>query len=349
LKFIGYSFLRNYDYLNLTKSVTDAQAELYKAPHETWAQMGSKFYSICSSNAQSIAATGADTALFLFVSTMRSCGYFIQPLPTPDLPNAHDNVDYLDNAIARGLSLWNPEKREAFKEGLAEGLSDEWNIYQAVGEWAVAHYYENKEGLGFYKPSFLSASEPLANEASFVSVGRAFKALSGGNQKAILKAVYLQEEPNSLGSAARDVYRDLRGLASLLHQGNMGFLKTFSEYSEKHDETAAAPSVALPSAPPAELAPSYQPIRNVNFLKRFLTSSVPSTMKEAVRSAIIQDRSHPVIPARGALCFSDLRSSPCYSLARLLVLHLVKDGSAKTPDCFPWNHRLENGKTVHAV
>ncbi len=243
------NFIRNYDYLNLTKSVTEEQTKLYEAPHETWAQMGSKLYHVCVCNTKAIAATGADTALFLFVSTMRSCGYFLKPLSAPDLPNAHDNVDYLGNAIERALFFWEPEKKELFKEGLSDGWSDEWNIYQAVGEWSLAHFYENKAAPGFYKPSFLSASEPLANDESFISVGRAFQGLSTGNKQAILKAIYKQEEPAALGGAARNVYLNLRGLASLLHQGNVGFLQAFKEYSEKSEEK-------IPSAPPVEF-PDY--------------------------------------------------------------------------------------------
>ena len=34
------SFLRNYEFLNLTKSVTESQLALYKEPNKTWAEIG---------------------------------------------------------------------------------------------------------------------------------------------------------------------------------------------------------------------------------------------------------------------------------------------------------------------
>lgn len=230
------NFLRTYDFLHLTRSVNEAQIALHKEPNETWGDISSKFCNICWLNCESIAAVGLDVVTYLAVSTLRGCGLFLpQPPAPPAFPTPHDNVEFVQYAIERALWNWNPALRKEFEEGIDACLSDKWNVFQAIGEWSLAYSFENAEKSSYYKPTFLTISEPLENGESFRSVGQAFDRLKARDRTAILNALYKQEEAPSLNSSGKKVYQNIRALASKLHQGNQIYLSAFGEYRKKKE------------------------------------------------------------------------------------------------------------------
>jgi hypothetical protein len=254
------SFLRNYEFLNITKSVTEAQLALYKKPTQTWGQFGSKLYNICWYNCESIAAVGIDVAIYSVVSSLRSCNLLCPLPPTPPtFPIPHDNVEFIRYTIERALWDWNLSDKKEMKEGIADGLSDRWNIYQVVGEWSLAHYLENAARSSFFKPTFLTISEPLENGETFLSVCKAFARLWQSEQKSILDALFRQGARPPLSSAGKKVYQEIRAIASKLQQGNQIYLIALNDYMKQlaSDAPAAAselPKVHRPTTPSAPLS-----------------------------------------------------------------------------------------------
>src|SRR6187431_1210358 len=113
------SFLERYEFLNLTKSVTESQMSLYKQPNETWSQIGGKLYSVCWYNGLSIGAVGVDVAVYLFVSTLRSAGLFLPPPPKPPVfPFPQDNVEFINCAIKRAIWDWDLWARKEIEEAI---------------------------------------------------------------------------------------------------------------------------------------------------------------------------------------------------------------------------------------
>jgi hypothetical protein len=242
-----FSAVRNYEFLNLTESVTKAQMAVYKKPAQTWTQIGSKFYNICWYNGEAIAAVGLDVAAYLAISTLRACGLFC-PLPPapPTFPTPLDNAAFVNYAIERALWNWDYTPRKELEEGIADSYSDKWNVFQVVGEVSLAYSLENSQKSSYYKPTFLTISEPLENGESFRSVGVAFDRLWQKDKTAILDAIYSQKEPASLSSAGKKVYQTIRALASKLHQGNTIFLNAYKEYVKQR--ALKTPSITAPRA-----------------------------------------------------------------------------------------------------
>jgi len=274
------NFLRAYEFQGLTKGVTEAQAQVYKEPNETNQQMLKKAGKVAGYTAASIAAQCADPFLYMGVSGFRWMGFF-NPLPPepPKFPMPHDNAQFMDNAIERALFDWKPELQAEMREGLSDQLSEKWNIFQAVGEFCLAYSYENGVNSNYYKPTFLTVSEPLENGESYKSVGVDFSRLKQKEKALVLKAIYHQTEIGPVSAAGKKVYQDIRALASKMQQGNQGYLTAFKECMEKKEAAPApTPAPALSSrvsAPPqsslnvptpASVYPSVAPrIQNQTF------------------------------------------------------------------------------------
>jgi hypothetical protein len=186
--------VRRYEFLDITKSVNEAQIAVCKQPNGTWGQFGNKLYDICWYNTESIAAVFADVSAYLTVSAFRKVGFFL-PLPPepPVFPNPHDNVEFLHNAIERALWNWHPALSKEMHQGIEEGLSDTWNVFQVVGEWALAYAFEHAKKGECYKPTFLKISEGLTDGETFATVGVAFSKLWQKEKDKILNAIYRQE------------------------------------------------------------------------------------------------------------------------------------------------------------
>ena len=255
------NYIRNYHFLDFTKSVAEAELALCKKPDQTWTQIGSKFYNICWYNAKAIPTVGLDVITYLGVSALHGCNLFCPPpAAPPTFPSPHDNVQFIQYAIQRALWNWDPALKREMQEGLDDSLSDKWNIFQVVGEWSIAYLFENAHKSSFYMPTFLTNSESLANGESPRSVGTAFASLPQADRTAILEALYLQKDSPSLGSSAKKVYQNIRSLASKLQQGNRIYLDAYSGYARKKASgmlqepipLADQPTVGavLPSAPP---------------------------------------------------------------------------------------------------
>ena len=347
------SFLRNYEFLNLTKSVTESQLALYKEPNKTWAEIGNKLCLISWYNSLSIAAVGADVTTYLAVSTLRSIGLFC-PLPPqpPIFPSPYDNVQFIDDAIKRAFWDWDYSVRKELEEGIESNFSEKWNVYQVVGEWSFAYSLENGERSSYFKPTFLTISEPLENGASFRSIETDFRKLWQSEKKAILNALYHQTEPPSLGYKAKKVYQDIRALASKLHQGNLNYLTAFSGYVSKKDSEAvpivsslptASSSASVysvaPSAPPRSLLEQdveMQMASNVAFLKAAFLEA-PQNQRALIKSDILNDKT----------ASSDIGITK-YRIARLALLYPFENPS-KRPAFFPWNQVSSNGKTLRQI
>ncbi len=229
------NFLRSYSFLGLTKSVTEAQSEVCKQPNETYSQMASKMVKVSLLTGASVLAQFAEIPTYIAISSLRWCGCF-NPLPPqpPAFPQPHNNAEFMDVSIDRALWDWKPELKNEMNEGIADGLSEKWNVYQVIGEWCLANSFENPH---YYKPTFLNASEPLENGETFRSVGQAFSRLKQKDKTAILDTVYHQNEiSKSISSNGKKVYQDLRALASKLTQGNEAFLSAFKETMNKRAE-----------------------------------------------------------------------------------------------------------------
>jgi len=337
------NFLRTYEFLNLTKSVTESQMTVYNAPSKTWSQVGSKLYHISWYNGLSIAAVGADVTMYLALAVFRRAGLFC-PLPPapPVFPTPHDNVQFVDCAIKRALWNWDAGDRKEIEEGIESVFSDRWNIFQVVGEWSMAYSLENGERSSYFKPTFLTISEPLQNGASFRSISADFAKLWQSEKKAILNAFYHQEEPPPLGFRAKKIYQDIRGLASKLHQGNENYLKAFNEYLKTKNSAPAtiprilhqyeAPSI-IPSAPPLDDREiDIDMARNIAFLRLSLGGLPPQT-NSRIKSEILGDSTH-----------SSNYGSPKFLIAKLALLQAF-ESPRDLPAFLPWHQSLRNGKT----
>jgi len=324
---IGH-FLRTYEFLNLTKSVTEAQLALYKEPNKTWSQIGGKLYSISWLNGLSIAAVGADVAAYLAVSTLRSVGLFRPAPPKPPVfPSPHDNVEFLDYAIRRALWNWEPLQKKEMEEAIDASYPE---AFQTLGEWSFAYSLEHREKGSYYRPTFLTVSETLENGASFRSVLNDFGKLWKSEQQAILNALYSQTQPSSLGGNAKKVYSDIRAIASKLHQGNQNFLSAYSKYAE--GKAAAQPPA--PSAPPfQERSFERQMAEDVAFLRE--------AIQELPRAAA------------GALRSEALRGRGKETIAALAVLRGFKtayqEQSGELPSFFPLDAQLPGGRSVRSA
>jgi hypothetical protein len=359
------SFLERYEFLNLTKSVTESQMSLYKKPNETWSQIGNKLYHISLYNGLSIGAVGADVAVYLAVSTLRSMGLFCPPPPPPPVfPFPQDNAEFIDCAIKRALWDWDLWARKEIEEGIESSLSEKWNVFAVVGEWSLGFSLENMARGSYFKPTFLTISEQLENGASFRSVCTDFAKLWQSEKQAILKALYTQEAPPALGFRAKKVYQDIRALASKLHHGNQNYLTAHAEYLKRKSSPPSSPTQAprvnsgvhfqprayasvipspvspkvdatlgapVPSAPPplTERDLEEEMALGVAFLRRAVTG-LPNSRR--LRSDILSDETHPSSPA-----------SPKILSARLALLQAFS--LENRPSFLPWNQILENGKT----
>jgi len=365
------SFLRNYEFLNLTKSVTESQMALYQKPNQTWAQVGDKFYNICWYNLEAISAVGADVVTYLAVSAMRKCGFFLpQPPQPPTFPIPHDNVEFVGYAIQRALWNWDPAQRKELEEGIADSLSEKWNVFQVVGEWSLAFSFENDKRSSFFRPTFLTVSEPLENGESYLSVGAAFERLRQRDKTAILNALYRQEAPASLSSTGKKVFQDIRSLASKLHQGNQGYLTTYSDYVKQIEaNTSPAPEplpetvvhAAEPSAPPQPqiYVSDGKMTADVSFFRASVMDAVARldpTRRNRVVRMVVEDTTGSF--ERGyspeILAAQMPESSPKYFIARLALLNFFKEGFQKNqlgncPDCFSLDQHLRNRKTLREI
>jgi len=330
------NFLRNYEFLNLTKSVTESQMALYKEPHKTWSQVGSKLWNISCYNGLSVAAVGADVATYLFVSTLRGVGLFCPPPPQPPVFSApHDNVQFIDQAIRRALWDWELSARKQMEEGIESSFSERWNVFQVVGEWSIAYCFENESKSSLFKPTFLTISEPLENGASFVSVLKDFGKLWQKEKKTILEAIYHQSPPPSLGSKANLVYQNIRALASKLHQGNQNYLTAYSGYVAQKDQPPPySPPPASSSGSSVPSAPSL-PQRNIE--------------REMAENVSYLRRSFQNLPRFVSEILSDRTGSPKNGLAPLVVLQAFQDRLAGIPGFLPWNDRIANGKAFRTA
>jgi len=372
------SVLRNYDFLDMTKSVTEAQMALYKKPNKTWAQIGNKFYNICWYNTEAVAFVGVDVVAYLAISTLRGCGFFL-PLPPapPTFPTPLDNVDFVKYAIQRALWNWDSSLRKEMEEGIADSLSDKWNVFQVVGEWSLVYSFENSKKSSYYKPTYLTISEPLENGESYRSVSIAFDRLRQSERTAILNAIYGQKEVPSLSSAGKKVYQNIRALASKLQQGNTIYLNAYSEYIKQ--KAASVPSTPVlissppvvqprdyavePSAPPIETVPlpsvEIQMAEDVRFQHSALTDAIGA--HDSVRlnkfiHSVVNDTSSPYgnWHSSESMIVRTPELSPKYFIARLSILRLFKECYQKNrlsnrPNYFPWNERIRNGKTFREV
>lgn len=337
------SFLRSYEFLDLTKSVTESKMTLYKQPNKTWGDIGNKLANISYYNTLSIGAVGADVATYLAVSSLRGIGLFC-PLPPapPVFPAPFDNVQFIEDAIKRALWDWDLTPRKEIEEGIETSYSEKWNVFQVVGEWSIAYSLENMGRSSYFKPTFLTISEPLENGATFLSVSTAFARLWQSDQKAILNALYHQTEAPALGYRARQVYQDIRSLASKLHQGNQNYLNAFSQYAAKTPSAPTSPAPVpsyerpqvhpIPSAPPlSRINPEMAIALNVAFLRSSL-SKLPSQDQKRLKSELLGRSSNMD------------REALKYLMARLALLKAFESKNER-PGFLPWDSTLQNGKT----
>ncbi len=327
------NFLRNYQFLNLTKSVTEAQMCLYKEPPKTWSDVGNKLFHISCYNGLSVATVGADVATYLAISTLRRAGFFL-PLPPapPVFPTPHDSVQFIDCAVKRALWDWDPAVREELEEGIECSLSDKWNVFQVVGEWSLAYSLENGDKGSYYKPNFLTISEPLERGESFRSVSLAFASLWQKDKKKILNALYHQTGTPSLGYKAAKIYKDIRALASKLHQGNQMFLAAFNGYvTQKEQAPIARPVSSAPAAPYYPVLPSAPVFSLANRNVEVTMARDVKFLRSALMDAPYQQQGiSPELLAR----FTMLRG----------FKQAFQEKNAETPAFLPWNVSLRNGK-----
>ncbi len=264
------NFLRNYNFMGLTKTVADAQSEVCQQPNKNWQQMAGKMGKNVLLTSLLVGAQFAEIPTYIAVSGLRWCRLFTPPLPQPPafaLP--HSNAEFMDNSVKRALWDWKPGLKNEMMEGIGDGLSDKWNVFQVVAEWCLANSFEHPS---YSKPTFLTASEALQNGQTFGTVAKAFSKLWESDKNDILDAVYHQTEIKSVSSAGKKVYQDLRALASKLTQGNQAFLSSFKELMEKtaaaepasvsvplSARTTAAPQSAANVPNPASLYPAIAP------------------------------------------------------------------------------------------
>lgn len=257
-------FFTNYQFLDFTKGIAQDQIELGKQPTETWAQIGNTLRRVCWNNTRTIFYTGLDITAYLAASALRSQGFCLPPLSAPPARPYHDDAQFLKCAVERGLWTWGPKKRAEMEEAIESCLSDEYNVFAVIGEFCLAYFYENNQGKK-YIPSFLRASESLENNESFQTIGNRFAKLNSLDKRNILEALYNQKEPKHLSSAAKQVHRDIRALASKLQQGNKGYLEAFQAYSatQAQPSEVAGPQLSTPvrrMPVPPSIPPRAMPI-----------------------------------------------------------------------------------------
>ena len=256
------NFFTNYQFLDFSKEVAKNQIDLTTQPTETWAQIGTTLRKVCWNNTKAIGYVGVDISAYFAATALRSMGFCLPPLPAPPqtiLP--HDNAEFLLCSIERALWTWKPEDRAVIEEGISCSMSDEYNVFQVVGEFTIAYAFENQNKRGMYTPSFLTASESLENDQSFKTIGKRFGKLNIRDQRNILQAIYEQKEPKLLSASAKQVHSDMRALASKLHQGNEGYLKAFMSYNEAKEAAAPAPAATTrPATAPTRAAAHPIPV-----------------------------------------------------------------------------------------
>ena len=334
-------FLRNYEFLDLTKSVTEAQIALYKKPNKTWSQVIGKLCNISWYNGLSILAVGTDVATYLSVSTLRGVGFFCPILPQPPVfPVPHDNVQFLGYAIQRALWGWDSATRHSFEEDVESSFSNRWNIFQVVGEWSLAYSLENIGKNCYYKPTFLTISEPLEDGTSFWNVEKDFVKLGKKDQEVILYALYHQSDSLSLGSKAKKVYQNIRSLASKLHQGNQNYLIAFNEYvKQKNERSISIPLLTEPSAPPfVHRNIEVEMAENISFLRDTLFD-LSTDISNTLRLEVLNDQTRS--------------GSSMQLLAHLTLLRGFQEafqhGRSDLPAFLPWNETLRSGKSFRAA
>jgi hypothetical protein len=247
-------FWREYKFLDLTlNAVKNAQEEIVK-PDVT---VGS----FILQGGKTFGAVICDFSANPLNSGLRQFGFCL-PLPPepPAFPSAHNNVQFMKNSIERALWDWSSEKRVEMLEGISDGLLENRNVFQIVGEWSLLFSYDNRDKPNYYVPTYLRVSEPLANKESFSSIGDRFIRLKNKDKAEIRNTVYHQKEGiGQISEEGKKVYQDIRGLASLMTQGNEGFMASYKEYVQRAEETPAE----LPSSLAARTTPVPQTVLNV--------------------------------------------------------------------------------------
>ena len=381
------NFFRNYHFLDFTQSIAKNKIDVCKKPDTTWGEFGSNFRDVCLYNLGSFVAVGADVAMYLSVTAFREMGLFLPlPPPPPVFPSPRDNVEFIHNAIQRAVWDWLPSMTKLMHEGIQDGISDTWNVYQVVGEWALAYSLENGKKGDSFKPNFLRISEGLADGETFMSVGIAFDKLNEKDQRQILSDIYHQSEPSQLSAAGKKVHLNIRALASLLHQGNRNYLESFDGYQKKREagklrtllpmaeivlapERVTANTVTKPAiqnvytgtiattTPPTTHAQANKSgtLSEIHFFNQAI-SAISSPNKKEIVQAIVKDRSEPLAkgnhPETLVGCAHD--ASLKYFIARLGMLRMLKESFQKNrpancPSFFPWNEKLQNGQDLREV
>lgn len=349
------NFLRNYEFLNFHKSVNEAQAAVYKLPSETWGQIGNKFYNTCWHNGTAIAAIGADVGMYLTVSALRTCGLF-RPLPPspPTFPTPYDNVQFIQYAIERALWNWDLSAQKEIREEIESSFGEKWNVFQVVGEWSIAYSFENANKSDYYKPTFLTISEPLENGHCYQSIMKEFHRLWAKDQKAILEALYTQTPPASLSYWGKPVYQDIRSLASKFHQGNANYLNAFSEYTKMQERPvpSAPPLAALRSVAPTPSAPPLSALRAMNINEAPILKNV-----EFLRNACLNGQQNlPALQKNQLVRFittDQTRSAPTF-VAQLCMLRVFREGYRhnhfhEVPNFISYDAALQNGKGMRSA
>ena len=355
------NFLRNYDFLKITQTVTEKQAMIYKKPHATWGQCGEKVLDICLYNVKSGFTIPADIITYLFVSTFRQIGCFL-PLPPepPVFANPHDNAEFIHNAIERALWNWDPTLRKEIEEGIECSFAEKWNIFQVVAEWCFAYAMENlKKGNAFYKPTFLRNSECLADQrTNFVTIGPSYDKLHQKEKTMILNALYRQTPMPTLSTAGKKVYQDLRALSSLLQQGNTMYTQALREYQTQkeegtlrvlysaepilapHNVSSTPPpiapvvqNIALPiaipgaSAPPMQVVESResQRLKDIRFFHQAVFGATNTQNRQSLIAAISKDLLPPLANQTDCLSLTRADASYKFFVARIGVLRFLKE------------------------
>lgn len=375
------TFWTNYQYGDLFRHAFKETLENYHPSKgtPTWYQMAGSLIALAPTIGQDFGASCA-------VSLARRLGYLVPPLPMPELKRPQDNAEFLCYAEQRALHLWTKGERTLIEAGLDDGISDEYEIYSVVAEWSIATYYEqappvkNKPGyeqtkMGIYKPTFISSSEALESDptVTVMTTLSRYQDLSKTDQNSILEAIYLQKTPHTDGELlqgkAKEVYRDMRALASLFHQGNPGFLAAIQTYFKARENYAKSETVreTLDCGAPQVLAAMMQPAKpvpkpsappaarvfntlteDVAGLKQFITQ-IPDAVKSRVRAAIGRDHAKPqAVKSPGELDFSTLENAPLHALTRLLVLVKSENNPSRIgyPQCLPWGDALRSGEQI---
>gem|GEM_PF-1447677 len=375
---------REYKFLDLTRdAIKNVQGELAK-PDVT-------IGSLILQGGKTMGAVIGDCCANPLISGLRQLG-FCMPLPPepPTFPSAHNNVQFMKNSIERALWDWPSEKRTEMLEGISDGLLENRNVFQIAGEWSLLFSYDNRDKPNYYVPTYLRVSEPLANQESFASVGNRFVNLRNKDKAAIRDAVYHQKENiGQISEEGKRVYQDIRGLASLMTQGNAGFMNSYKEYVQLAEEASPALPSALAgrvaSVPQAVVnvprpvnpypvqresqpysyaqpsAPAFEPetgndeakiLQDLNFMRTSFLQGIKwlaPQEKERISDLVKKDAASG--SSRGN---PSPESSPKYLVARLALLHFFKTafkerGSLSVPEFF-WIRALnESGKSIHEV